>query len=205
MNKFIVLFISLYIFSACGMESKKTNDNTSTAYKTLLENKKRWKDAQTKNYSFVVKKSCFCPHEENIQSTIDNEKVIESKYIPSNIPINIDNKQKSIEEYFNIIEEAINENVYKIIVDYDLLYGYPKMISIDYDEQMVDEQISYLITHFTPTIDGRIICTQEYTPVCASVNIQCITQPCETVEETFPNKCMLNANPNATYIRDGEC
>ena len=205
MKQFIILFISLYFFSACGMESKKTNDNTSTAYKILIENKKRWKDAQTKNYSFVVKKSCFCPYEENIQISVDNEKVIESKYIPSNISINIDKKQKTIDGYFNIIEEAINENVYALSVNYDALYGYPKVISINYDEQMVDEEISYSLTHFTPTIDGRIVCTQEYAPICANVKIQCVTQPCETVEETFSNKCMLNANPNATYIKDGEC
>ena len=205
MQRIIILFISLYLFSACDMESKKTNDNTSTAYKILTENKKRWKDAQTKNYSFVVEKSCFCPYEENIQISVDNEKVIESKYIPSNIPINTNAKQKNIDGYFDIIEEAINENAYQLTVEYDPLYGYPKVISIDYDEQMTDEEISYYLTHFTPTIDGRIVCTQEYAPVCASVKIQCITQPCETVEETFSNTCVLNANPNATYLRDGEC
>lgn len=204
MKQLLILCISLILFTACGSESKKSINNKKAEYQAFSDHKKLWHNTQTKDYSFVVKKSCFCPYEENKQITVDNTKVIEAKYIPSNEVIN-DNKIKSMDDYFNIIEDALNKDVYTLTVNYDEIYGYPKEITIDYDEQMADEELTYTITHFTPTIDGRIICTKEYVPVCASVNIQCITRPCETVEETFSNKCMITANPNATYIRDGEC
>lgn len=205
MQKIIILFISIYIFAACGTESKKTNDNTSLSYKKFTENKKRWTASQTKNYSFVVEKSSFSPYEEKIQTTVENGTIIETKYIPSNLTINDSSKQKKIDGYFDIIQEALDENGYQIIVQFDKTYGYPKDIYIDYDEQIVDEEVSYTLTHFAPRIDGRIVCTQEYIPVCATVNVECATSPCETVEETFSNKCMLNSNPNAIYLRDGAC
>ena len=53
--------------------------------------------------------------------------------------------------------------------------------------------------------ESTAVCTTEYAPVCASVKVQCVTTPCEAVEQTFGNLCELNSNPNATYLRDGEC
>ena len=48
------------------------------------------------------------------------------------------------------------------------------------------------------------ICTMEYAPVCGKINVQCITTPCDPVEETFPNRCSAEAE-NAFDIREGEC
>ncbi len=48
-------------------------------------------------------------------------------------------------------------------------------------------------------------CTMEYAPVCASVAVQCIKAPCPPVQQTFSNRCMMNANKLATYLHDGEC
>ncbi|MEI6673261.1 MAG: hypothetical protein WCL02_08350 [bacterium] len=45
----------------------------------------------------------------------------------------------------------------------------------------------------------------EYVPVCASVQVQCIKAPCPPVEQTFGNKCTMNANKSATFLYDGEC
>jgi len=39
------------------------------------------------------------------------------------------------------------------------------------------------------------ICTMDYTPVCAQVQVQCIMAPCYPVAETFGNSCMAWDNP----------
>lgn len=49
------------------------------------------------------------------------------------------------------------------------------------------------------------ICTMEYAPVCAKVEIQCITTPCEPIEQTFGNRCMMEANKLATFLHEWEC
>lgn len=36
-------------------------------------------------------------------------------------------------------------------------------------------------------------CTMEYAPVCASVQVQCITTPCNPVKQTFSNSCMARS------------
>lgn len=44
----------------------------------------------------------------------------------------------------------------------------------------------------------------DYTPVCGTVAVECVTAPCEPVRQTFGNSCMANAS-NASDITAGEC
>lgn len=53
--------------------------------------------------------------------------------------------------------------------------------------------------------EDETVCTMEYAPVCASVQVECIKTPCPPIEQTFGNKCMMNANKRATFLHDGEC
>lgn len=48
------------------------------------------------------------------------------------------------------------------------------------------------------------VCTMEYAPVCGKVQVQCITAPCPTIEQTFGNTCTAQA-AGATDIVAGEC
>lgn len=54
-------------------------------------------------------------------------------------------------------------------------------------------------------IEEPTICTMEYAPVCAKVAIQCVTTPCEPIEQTFWNRCSMDANKLATFLHEGEC
>lgn len=38
------------------------------------------------------------------------------------------------------------------------------------------------------------VCTEEYSPVCGLVQVQCIRAPCPPINETFPNACQACAN-----------
>lgn len=54
-------------------------------------------------------------------------------------------------------------------------------------------------------IQENTICTMEYAPVCAKVQIQCIKAPCEPIEQTFGNKCQMEANKLAVFLHEWEC
>lgn len=49
------------------------------------------------------------------------------------------------------------------------------------------------------------VCTMIYAPVCASVEVQCITTPCNPVPQTFGNSCSACAQANVTSYTEGEC
>jgi hypothetical protein len=51
---------------------------------------------------------------------------------------------------------------------------------------------------------GDVACTKEYRPVCGSKPIVCITTPCEPLQETYSNRCMMQAD-GAAFLYEGQC
>ena len=48
-------------------------------------------------------------------------------------------------------------------------------------------------------------CIEIYQPVCATVNVQCVTTPCDPVQETFANSCKACINSLVSTYTKGEC
>lgn len=47
-------------------------------------------------------------------------------------------------------------------------------------------------------------CTEDYSPVCAKKQVECIKAPCPPVEETYTNRCFAEQD-GATNIESGAC
>jgi hypothetical protein len=48
-------------------------------------------------------------------------------------------------------------------------------------------------------------CIQIFAPVCAEINVQCITTPCPPVKETYSNSCEACKNSLIDVYTEGEC
>ncbi len=48
-------------------------------------------------------------------------------------------------------------------------------------------------------------CIEIYQPVCASVNVQCVTTPCDPAQETYANSCKACMNSLVSSYTKGEC
>ena len=54
----------------------------------------------------------------------------------------------SVENLFERLETALEENLNKIRVDYDATYGYPTSVYIDYDVNLADDEFQVMIDSF---------------------------------------------------------
>src|SRR3989344_6118598 len=48
------------------------------------------------------------------------------------------------------------------------------------------------------------VCTKEYVPACGSKPIVCVTTPCNPIQQTYSNRCMMQAD-GATFLYEGVC
>ncbi|MCB9815549.1 hypothetical protein H6785_03175 [Candidatus Nomurabacteria bacterium] len=48
-------------------------------------------------------------------------------------------------------------------------------------------------------------CTMDYRPVCGVTVIQCVTTPCDPIEETYSNGCVACAQGNVDSYTEGSC
>ena len=55
--------------------------------------------------------------------------------------------------------------------------------------------------------DQRLVdvCTEQYAPVCADYQVQCITAPCNPVPRTYSNSCFACMDKNVISYSDGAC
>ena len=51
---------------------------------------------------------------------------------------------------------------------------------------------------------GDTVCTMEYAPVCASVQVECSRAPCPPINTTFTNACEAE-KADAEILYEGEC
>ncbi|UMX47418.1 MAG: hypothetical protein L7H18_03125 [Candidatus Nealsonbacteria bacterium DGGOD1a] len=49
------------------------------------------------------------------------------------------------------------------------------------------------------------VCNEIYSPVCATVRIQCVKAPCNPIQQTFSNACIACHNPLVSDYAMGEC
>jgi len=61
------------------------------------------------------------------------------------------------------------------------------------------------VTECLPEQRNVDACIEIYQPVCASVNVQCVTTPCDPVQETFANSCKACMNSLVSSYTTGEC
>lgn len=67
-------------------------------------------------------------------------------------------------------------------------------VSAQYIEGQENNHQDGIMTLTTKTLEQPKMCTMEYAPVCAEVQVQCVKAPCYPAKQTFSNTCMAGDN-----------
>ena len=110
----------------------------------LDEARRHWADERVSSYTFTVSQDCFCVEEARgrFRVTVTNGAVTSitdpatgaprtaSRFVPL-----------TVEALFDRVEQAVNEGVRELDVEYDPDLGYPVEIEINRSQQAVDAAI----------------------------------------------------------------
>lgn len=106
-------------------------------YSQIQDPKDRWDAYALKNYMIVQRLSCFCPPRGPFKVfVVDNElkEVLDietEKYYSKEFARN--NRILSVEDLFNLANSINTDSVAHFLIEYDSKYGFPNLISIDYE------------------------------------------------------------------------
>lgn len=123
---------------------------TSAVQSKLDENIDLWESKGLRNYDFVLKETCFCIITTPAMIQVRDGEAISVTYISNGVEKQTQSLSDldTIEDLFRAIQRAIDGNAHTIDVQYDGDYGYPRRISIDYEENATDDEYTYEITSF---------------------------------------------------------
>jgi len=114
-----------------------------------------WNSKKLSTYSLIQTRSCFCMEDYtrammyNVVNGIINTWSL--VYADDDTKVTIETQLNTVEQAFDMIQEAIDSKVANLTVQYDWLFGYPTSIAIDRDFMIADEEMYYSFKLITDT------------------------------------------------------
>jgi len=105
-----------------------------------------WQLAGPADYRFTVDVQCFCPAAQPVEVTVRDGAVISVKPSPPEFWSEV---VVPVPDLFRLVGE-LRGTADVVDVTYDAEAGYPTTIAVDRITEAVDDEVSYVVTAFTP-------------------------------------------------------
>ncbi len=108
--------------------------------------KNKWEALAVDSYSYTFQISCFCRREATLPKAVQ---VVDGKIVKVD-GASYDEYEhwgiQTIDQLFDLIEEAEKDKVHRLEAEYDPDKGYPSSVYIDRDLMMADEEMGYYVS-----------------------------------------------------------
>jgi hypothetical protein len=142
-----------------------TGSGSSTPEETELQTQQaKFETNMSDSYQFDTRRSCECTSEttREMRVTVTNGTISGAFYLDDETQVSAQVLEHvmTIEETFEEIQGAIDDDAHVIHVEYDTELGFPKSVSIDYSAQIADEELSLDIRNVQTLVEtcGRRPC-----------------------------------------------
>lgn len=109
----------------------------------------QWETNRPGSYEYTLGFSCGeCPPEwtHSLRIRVAGGGVVSVFDLTAGAPVDPTERSLTIDELFEVIQDAVEANVYRLSVKYHPDLGYPISISIDHDSLVVDDEVGYSAT-----------------------------------------------------------
>lgn len=131
----------LPLVAACsGIFEPDYNDEHS--FERALD---RWYATNAYEYEITVDRRCDCLYTGPIRMLVRNGSPVAAvdRYTGVSVPYSQLRYYPSVEELFDLIDEALYGSRTRVAVSYDNSYGYPRVASMDYDPRYGDDDLRF--------------------------------------------------------------
>ena len=142
----VALFLVLPLAAGCdGILDPSYNDE-----RDLERARDRWFATNAYEYEITVDRRCECLYTGPIRMLVRGGKPVAAvdRYSGAQVPLSVLRYYPSVEELFDLIDDAVYGRSADVDVSYDNSYGFPRVTYIDYDRLYSDDDITYELREF---------------------------------------------------------
>ncbi len=150
-----ILLLLISVLIGCNNNGVSNNE-----IKKLDNAISKWQTNKSVDYSFIYEEQCFCPYFGKVEIVVFADTVYAVKDPETGDDVTIETATgieklmdvypdffKTIDGIFENLKYA-SLNADEMEGSYDSQIGYPKQVSIDYYEDAVDDEISFVLTNY---------------------------------------------------------
>ncbi|HVK05608.1 MAG TPA: DUF6174 domain-containing protein [Armatimonadaceae bacterium] len=134
--------------SSCGSGSGDAGNPTFRAYREL------WERTRPTDYRYTFERSAFAPPEtlRKVVIVVRGGRTVSVTPFDEGAPIDRSayTPYDTIEELFDVLEDADRKGAYEILTAFDIEYGYPAQVRIDYKQELADDENAFQVTELEP-------------------------------------------------------
>ena len=141
---------ALLLLAACASPTAPAN--------RLAEQRALWAAQGLTDYTFDVKKVCYCPAYlvADVRITVVGGVITGVTDIATGDALGPDLMEyfRTINGLFDLVQDAYNRNAHEVQVEFDPSRGYPTRIWIDYVMMMADEEMGFTLLSEVKALGG---------------------------------------------------
>ncbi len=148
-----VLLVAMATVLAAGC------DSPSEPTLVIAQREAQWRESEPAAYAFEVLRQCFCgpPATDTVTITVRNGTVESRVFTATGIPVEdllvswnveIEELFPDIDRMFVTLRDVVRTDPETLAVRYHPVFGFPMLISVDFDHRIADEEYSLSIIGF---------------------------------------------------------
>ena len=127
-------------------------DGVTSPHSELELARTRWAERGPSDYSMTIQRYCFCGPgiTQPATVTVSRGVIVSRVYVATGdtVPAGVADAYGDVASLFAFIQSAIDEGAYKVDVQYDADFGFPRTITIDWNKNAADDEVSVSVTNF---------------------------------------------------------
>ena len=118
-------------------------------FSSIADPRARWAAYNLSGYVVEQSVLCFCPYPGDVRVIIEGNRVTDviRKSDGVSLYADVGQSHKTVDELFAFAGSVHPDSVADLRVEYDARFGFPRLVYIDYDARIIDEERGFQTDH----------------------------------------------------------
>ncbi len=141
----ISAILPLLLLAGCAIFGEDDDDLSEVA-----QQRRQWERLGIDTYEYDLTVLCFCAHVDPVRVQVRADTVFSAILVETGAPVEEPFRARTIDELFDVIEDALAQKAHQLDVEYDDTFGYPTRVYIDYRINIADEELTFVAENLHP-------------------------------------------------------